>query len=170
MPDSENIIKGRLAKTVVEELLKASGCRVYSLGTDLVLENIIQREEEFDKDSGLGARIALIPDYVVFGVKKRPVFVEVKFRTDPGSLEEELLLEREVREKYWKVKIILVTVKEKPYFRTLVPPYFANENREGWPIPVVRWRALEKDKDFGIDTAQLKRFEGMAERYYSAKK
>ena len=168
MPDSENIIKGKIAKTLVEELLKASGRRVYNLGTDIVLENIIQREEEFDKDSGLGAKITLIPDYIVFGTK-RPVFVEVKFRTDPGSLEEELLLENEVREKYWKVKIILVTLKEKPYFRVLVPPYFSNEKRDGWPIPVVHWRSLQKDKDFEIDLAQLGRFEEMAAKYFSFK-
>jgi hypothetical protein len=168
MPDSENIIKGRIAKTLVEELLKASGRRVYNLGTDIVLENIIQHEDEFDKDKGLGAKIAMIPDYIVFG-PKRPVFIEVKFRSDPGSLEEELLLAREVREKYWKVKIVVVTLKEKPYFRVLVPPYFSNEKRDGWPVPVVRWRSLEKDKDFAVDPAQLERFEKLAEKYFGFK-
>ena len=169
MPDSENIIKGRIAKTLVEELLKASGCRVYGLGTDLFFENVTQREEEFDKDKGLGQKIALIPDYIVFGPKNKPVFIEVKFRSDPGSLEEELLLSREIREKYWKVKIIVVTLKEKPYFRVLMPPYFGNEQHDGWPVPVVRWHHLEKDKDFGVDPAQLQRFEKMAQKYYGTR-
>ena len=168
MPDSENIIKGKIAKTLVEELLKASGRRVYALGTDIILENIIQREEEFDKDSGLGSKIAMIPDYIVFG-PKHPVFIEVKFRTDPGSLEEELLLAREAREKYWKVKIVVVTLKERPYFRVLVPPYFSDEKRDGWPVPVVRWRSLQKDKDFIVEEAQLARFEALAEKYFGFK-
>ena len=169
MPESENVIKGRIAQTLVEELLKASGRRVYRLGAEVTLENISQREEEFDKDSALGKKISSIPDFVVFSARNKPVFAEVKFRTDPESMEEELLLEKEASEKFWETKIILVTVKEKPFFRVASPPYFSKQARDGWPIPVARWRALEKNADFGIDLAQLQRFEELAVKYFSKK-
>ena len=58
MPNSENIIKGKLAESLVEQLLKASGFRVYRLGSDAILENIVQLEDEFNKESDLGKKIA----------------------------------------------------------------------------------------------------------------
>ena len=98
MQNSENVIKGKLAEGLVEQLLKASGCRVYRLGSEAVLENIVQLEDEFAKDSNLGKKIASIPDFVVMGNREKPVFVEVKFRAEPESLEEELLLEKDAQE------------------------------------------------------------------------
>ena len=166
MQKSENIVKGKLAENLVEQMLKASGCRVYHLGAGAVLENIVQLEDEFSKDSGLGKKIASIPDLVVMGNREKPVFVEVKFRTDPESLEEELLLEKDALENFWLAKIVLVTIKEKPYFRVLTPPYFSKENREGWPIPVPNWQALEKDIDLGCDKKIIKQFEDLAQKYY----
>jgi hypothetical protein len=166
MPNSENIIKGKLAESLVEQMLKASGCRVYRLGAEAALENIVQLEDEFSKDSNLGKKIASIPDFAVMGCREKPVFVEVKFRTDPESLEEELLLEKEALEIFWQAKIVLVTVKEKPYFRVLTPPYFSKEKREGWPIPVSNWKPLKDDPDLGCDAGAIKQFEELAEKYY----
>jgi len=57
MAKDENIIKGKLAESLVERLLKASGCRVYRLGSEAMLENIVQLEDEFSKDSSLGKRL-----------------------------------------------------------------------------------------------------------------
>jgi hypothetical protein len=166
MNDPENVIKGKLAESMVEQLLKASGCRVYSLGSEAMLENIVQLEDEFNKDSSLGKKIASIPDFVVMGNREKPIFVEVKFRTDPESLEEELLLEKESLERFWESKIVLVTTKEKPYFRVLTPPYFSKEKREGWPIPVPNWMPLDKDVDLGCDVKVIREFEKLAEKYY----
>jgi len=166
MANSENIIKGKLAESLVEQLLKAIGCRVYRLGSEAMLENIVQLEDEFNKDSSLGKKIASIPDFVVMGNREKPIFVEVKFRTDPESLEEELLLEKESLERFWEAKIVLVTAKEKPYFRVLTPPYFSKEKREGWPIPVPNWKPLEMDTDLGCDAKTIKEFEELAKKYY----
>jgi hypothetical protein len=166
MQNSENVVKGKLAESLVEQLLKATGCRVYRLGSEAMLENIVQLEDEFNKDSNLGKKIASIPDFVVMGNREKPVFVEVKFRTDPESLEEELLLEKEALEKFWEAKIVLVTIKEKPFFRVLTPPYFSKEKRDGWPIPVSNWRPLEKDTDLGCAAKTIKEFENLAIKYY----
>jgi hypothetical protein len=167
MTNSENIIKGKLAESLVERLLKASGCRVYRLGSEAMLENIVQLEDEFSKDSNLGKKIASIPDFVVMGNREKPVFVEVKFRTDPESLEEELLLEKDSLENFWEAKIVLATVKEKPYFRVLTPPYFSKEKRDGWPIPVSNWKPLKDDPDIGAGQEVISKFEELAKKYYA---
>jgi hypothetical protein len=146
--------------------LKASGCRVYRLGADAVLENIVQLEDEFAKDSVAGKKIAAIPDFAVMGIREKPVFVEVKFRAEPESLEEELLLEKDAPEIFWGAKIVLVTNKAKPYFRVLTPPYFSKEKREGWPIPVANWKPLEQDDDIGVDKEMIKKFENLVLKYY----
>jgi len=166
MAESGNIIKGKLAESLVEQLLKASGCRVYRLGSDATLENIVQLEDEFNKDSSLGKKIASIPDFVVMGMREKPVFVEVKFRTDPESLEEELLLEKDSSEKFWETRIVLVTAKAKPYFRVLTPPYFSKQKGEGWPIPVPNWKPLAADVDLGCDKKIITEFETLVQKYY----
>ena len=166
MQKAENVIKGKLAEGLVEQMLKASGCRVYRLGAEAALENIAQLEDEFSKDSDLGKKMASIPDFAVMGCRERPVFVEVKFRAEPESLEEELLLEKEPQEIFWQAKIVLVTIKEKPFFRVLTPPYFSKEKREGWPIPVANWKPLEKDIDLGCDKKIITQFEELAKKYY----
>lgn len=162
----ESVIKGKLAESLVEELLKSAGNRVYRLGSDALLENIVSLEPEFNKEGPLGKKIASIPDLVIISGKGKPLFVEVKFRSEPESLEEELLLEKEWLEIYWEAKIILVTVKEKPYFRVLTPPFFAKEKREGWPIPVAQWQPLEIDPDLGIQRKTIQEFESLAQKYF----
>lgn len=161
----ENILKGKMAECLVKQLLKKSGNKVFRFGYERILQNLTQLERNFDRESETGKKIASIPDFIVINQRKRPLFVEVKFRTNPEALEEELLLEKEFLEKFWEAKIILVTLK-KPYFRVLTPPYFQKAKKEGWPIPIFKWLALEKDVAFGVETKILKEFEKLVEKYY----
>jgi hypothetical protein len=169
MAVSENILKGKIAENLVEDLLKRSGNRVYRLGSDAQLENIVQLEQDFCKDSDIGKKISSIPDFAIIGALGKPQLLEVKFRTDPESLEEELLMDKEPLEKFWVAKIVLVTPKEKPYFRILIPPYFVKEKRDGWPIPVFKWIALEDDRDILIEADVLREFNDLVKKYYSKK-
>lgn len=168
MATTESVLKGKLAESLVEQLLKASGCRVYRLGSEATLENIVQLEDEFSKDSDLGKKISSIPDFVVMGNREKSVFVEVKYRTDPESLEEELLLEKEAPEIFWEAKIVLVTAKERPYFRVLTPPYFSKEKREGWPIPVPNWKPLKNDIDLGCDSKLMEKYEELVKKFFKS--
>ncbi|HOX30036.1 MAG TPA: hypothetical protein P5080_01500 [Candidatus Paceibacterota bacterium] len=167
MAISENVLKGKIAENLVEELLKRSGNRVYRLGSDAQLENIVQLEQDFGKDSHIGKKISSIPDFAIIGALGLPQLLEVKFRTDPESLEEELLMDKDPLEKFWEAKIVVVTPKEKPFFRILIPPYFTKEKRDGWPIPVFRWMALEKDRDILVETEILHEFDSLVGKYYS---
>jgi len=97
----ENILKGKIAENLVEEMLKKAGNRVYRFGSEEVLKNLIQSEKKLDRESEIGRKIASLPDFIVISQMKKPILVEVKFRTNPEALEEQLLLEKEYLEKFW---------------------------------------------------------------------
>ncbi|MFH0987327.1 MAG: hypothetical protein V1841_00320 [Patescibacteria group bacterium] len=164
--EAENILKGKIAEVLVEELLRRCRNKVYRFGNGEILKNLSQSEKFFDREGGIGRKISSIPDFLVTTKERKIYFLEVKFRSDPEALEEELLLEKEIIEKIWKAKIVLVTSKEKPYFRVLIPPYFAKEKREGWPIPVLNWLPLEDDPDLNVKSKVLKEFNELIEKYY----
>lgn len=154
--DPENILKGRIGESLVEELLKKSGNKVYRFGYEAILQNLTQLDESFDGDSEVGQRIRSIPDFIVVN-KRRISLVEVKFRTDPIIYEKDIKKLNRIGE-FWKSKIILLTLK-KPYFRVSDMPYL-NEKGE-W-----NWIPIEEDKDFEISTDILKKLNGLVEKYY----
>lgn len=164
--DPQSILKGKIAENLVRELLEKNGLRVYSLGQKKLLEELEQTENSFSWESKTGKKISSIPDFIVFNNESKSCFVEVKFRSDPESLEEVLLLEKEYIEKYWEAKIIIVTQKEKPYFRIVSPPYFSKQKKEGWPIPLFNWLPLEDDPDLKIEEKTTREFERLVEKYY----
>lgn len=165
---AESILKGKIAENLIEEMLKKAGNKVFRFGSEEVLRKLVQADKKLDRETEMGRKITSVPDFVVISQMKKPIFVEVKFRTDPEALEEQLLLEKDHLEKFWESKIILVTNK-KPYFRVLSPPYFSREKRDGWPIPVLNWQPIEADLDFGIRYPILKNFEKLVEKHYSKK-
>lgn len=164
--DPQSILKGKIAEDLVRELLEKNKIHVYSLSQKKLLEELEQAEDSFNWESKTGKKISSIPDFVIFTKKEKPYFIEVKFRSDPESLEEVLLLEKEYIEKYWEAKIVIVTPKEKPYFRVVSPPYFSKEKKEGWPIPVFNWLPLQDDPDIEIDPKTIEEFEALVEGYY----
>src|SRR3989344_4826958 len=80
---AESMLKGRMAETLFEELMKASGNIVYRFGYEAIVQNLVQLEEKFDRHSDVGERIRAIPDFIVIDKTGKPVFVEVKFRWKP---------------------------------------------------------------------------------------
>ncbi|MCD6094919.1 hypothetical protein J7J39_03390 [bacterium] len=164
--EPENVLKGQMAKSIVKELLKRCKNRVYHFGNTAFFEQLTQSEKSINREGEIGKKISSIPDFLVVTKKDKVLFLEVKFRTDPEALEEELLLEKEFLERFWEAKIILVTCKEKPYFRILTPPYFSKEKREGWPIPVLNWLPVEDDPELKVNSKVVKEFEKLIEKYY----
>lgn len=122
---SENILKGRMAETLVEEMLRTSGNTVYRFGYESIVQNLTQLEQSFDTYATVGERIRAIPDFIVIDGKGEPTFVEVKFRFDAAKpLHDETIEVLERVEKYWNSLIIFVNCTEEPYFRICKPPYF----------------------------------------------
>lgn len=153
---SENILKGRMAESLVEELLKQCGNKVYRFGYEAVLQNLTQLEKAFDRENEVGQRIKSIPDFIVVNKEGKPFFVEVKFRTDFIIYSKDIK-RIELIKKFWQAKIILLTVKE-PYFRVSNSPYL-NKKQE-W-----NWIPLERDPDFEIPANILEKFNELVEKY-----
>ncbi len=119
---SEGMLKGRMAETLVEELLMASGNKVYRFGYEAIVQNLVQLEKSFDKNSEVGQRIRAIPDFIVIDGNGNPKFIEVKFRWKPELLREDLERLRKIQ-KFWDSSIVFVNCWERPYFRISHPPY-----------------------------------------------
>jgi len=150
----ENMIKGRVAEAIIEELLKDSGNDVYRFGYESILQNLVQRGSNFDRSNKNAHQVKSIPDFVVLNSEGNNFFLEVKFRTDPEWLRRDQFLRRTTE--YWQPKLILVTVV-KPYFRIVTPESLLDE--------CCSYEPLETDPDLHITHAALETFERLVERF-----
>jgi hypothetical protein len=150
--DPLNIIKGRIAEALVEELLKTCGNNVYRFGYESLLQNLLQADANFDRRTKNGQQVRSIPDFVVVNGRGKPTFVEVKFRWNPDRLDGYLL--RRIEE-FWHAKVVLVTIT-KPYFRVAR----LDPSSDG-----CLFEALEADRDFNVSQAALRQFEPLVRRF-----
>jgi hypothetical protein len=145
--NTEGMLKGRMAEMLVEELLKKSGNKVYRFGYEAITQNLVQPDEVFDGHTEVGQKIRTIPDFIVVNKKGIPEFVEVKFRWNAEPNEKDTI-PFQTAAKYWKAPIILVSCKEKPYFRVMMPPYFDAKGN-------FKFVPLERVSEWNIDKNAL---------------
>jgi len=155
--DPESMLKGRMAETLVEDLLKQSGNIVYRFGYEAILQNLTQIQQNFSRYSDVGERIRTIPDFIVIDVEGNPVFLEVKFRWDGKSHNNDKERLNLISE-FWKAKIIIVNRTEKPYFQVVNPPYF---DKDG----LLLGKPLIEENSWKIDKAVYDKFETLVEKY-----
>lgn len=157
--DPENMLKGRMAETLFEELMRQSGNIVYRFGYEAIMQNLSQLEGSFDRNSEVGEKIRAIPDFIVIDKNGEPSFVEVKFRWKPDEevYNETLEILERVR-KYWGAKIVFVNCWEQPYFRISESPYIDRNNK-------IASRPLTSEKNWKIDMKVYAEFENLVHRY-----
>jgi hypothetical protein len=51
---AEGMLKGRMAETLFEELMRRSGNIVYRFGYEAIVQNLVQLEKQFDRYSEVG--------------------------------------------------------------------------------------------------------------------
>jgi len=153
----ESMLKGRMAETLVEELLRKSGNTIYRFGYEAILQNLTQIQKSFDANNETGDRIRAIPDFIVIDIKGEPLFLEVKFRWNAQlHADDKVRLER--IKNFWNAKIVFVNCSEKPFFRIANPPY---TNEKGDLI----CKPLNEETAWKIDPAIYAEFEGLVEKY-----
>lgn len=154
---SEDVLKGRMAECLVEELLKESGNKVYRFGYESVLQNLTQVEKIFDRYSEIGEKIRSIPDLLVINKEGKPFFIEVKFRWHPEWHENDFKM-LDYLSSFWRPIIIFVNCYKKPYFLITKLPY-RNKKKElsGWP--------LEKANYLNISKNIITKYEVLVEKY-----
>ena len=159
--DPKKLLKGRMAESLVEELLKHCENKVYRFGYEAVLQNLTQLEKPLNRESAISQRIRSIPDFIVINFESKPFFVEVKFRASL-TVYDNTLKSIGLIKKFWEAKIILVT-PGKPYFKVSIPPYFSKLG--GW-----NWIPLEEDKDLNVKSDDLGEFNELVEKYFQIAK
>jgi hypothetical protein len=142
--DIENVLKGRMAETLVEELLRQSKNVVYRFGYEAIVQNLIQLDNNYDRKNETGDRIGAMPDFIVIDKKGNPVFVEVKFRWKPELHEDDYEKLKKINN-LWSAKIIFVNCSEWPYFRVSDPPYI-DENHNLILRPLLEETVWEIDE------------------------
>jgi len=155
----ESMLKGRIAETLVEELLRQSGNIVYRFGYEAIVQNLVQLEESFDRNCEVGERIRVMPDFIVIDNEGNPAFVEVKFRCKP-ELHRDDYEKLEKINKLWSAKIIFVNCREQPYFRVSDQPY-VDKNKNLIQRPLLQETRWEIDREL-YDT-----YEGLVYKYLS---
>lgn len=151
------MLKGRMAETLVEELLRKSGNAIYRFGYEAIIQNLAQIQQSFDHHTETGERIRAIPDFIIIDLKGNPIFIEVKFRWN-GQLHDNDRERLERIKKFWNAKIIFVNCFQKPFFQISSAPYI-NESGELLSKPLIEETAWK------IDSAIYNEFEGLVEKY-----
>ncbi len=151
------MLKGRMAESLVSDILKEAGNQVYRFGYEAILQNLTQVEKVFDSHSEIGEQIRSIPDFLVINKEGKPFFVEVKFRWHPEWHEDDFkMLER--LKNFWRPIIILCNCHQKPYFLVSKPPYCdKNKKLKGWP--------LEKADYLHISKNIMEKYDALVEKY-----
>lgn len=146
MMNIESILKGRMAETLFEELMRESGNTIYRFGYEAITQNLIQPDGKFDRSPEINERIRSIPDFIVIDSRGKTELVEVKFRWKPDlHIDDYRSLERV--NKFWNARIVFVNCWEKPYFRVSNPPYW-DKNKKLKISPLLeetRWKISKKE-------------------------
>lgn len=154
---SESMLKGRMAETLVEELLKKSGNTVYRFGYEAIMQNLVQIKKSFDLHSDTGERIRAIPDFIVIDTNGNPLFVEVKFRWN-GQLHEDDIARLKRIGDFWDAKIIFVNSTKEPHFMVANPPYIDSEDK-------LICHPLSEETSWKIDPTVYTEFQELVKKY-----
>jgi len=153
----ESMLKGRMAETLFEELMRQSGNIVYRFGYEAIVQNLIQLEANFDRYSEVGERIRAIPDFIVIDKKGKPVFVEVKFRWKSELHESDYKMLEKIN-KFWGARIVFINCWEQPYFRISDPPYL-DKNKK------LALKPLIQEEDWKVDKKLYSEYEDLVHKY-----
>ena len=128
----ENLIKARIAETIVEDMFRKVGYQVYTFGYKPVLQNLIHSRMKSGNEFSVGKAVASMPDFLLVKGELQH-FLEVKFRTD-GQLNKTDITS-------WNQGSVLLVSSFNPYFKIAQVPAFIKNNElhlleeDGW-IPV----------------------------------
>ena len=159
--DPENMLKGDMAQSLVENLLRGAGNQVYRFGYESILQNLTQVNKVFDRYSDVGEQIRSIPDFLIVNKDGKPFLVEVKFRWQPVWHNDDFKKMERI-DHFWKAKIIFVNCSEKPYFRISEPPYIDEQKK-------LISKPLFEDTNFGLKDSAIESgmFDNLVEKYLS---
>jgi hypothetical protein len=154
----ETVLKGRMAESLVYDLVRESGNEIYRIGYEAILPGLARIEESFKRNSEVGEKIRSIPDFFVIDKSGNPHLVEVKFRWNPAGHESDAKKLERIKDSWKESLILYVNCSEKPYFRVSTYP-FANESNQLITEPLLNL------KSFNVTQELLDKFDALVEKY-----
>jgi hypothetical protein len=155
MQFSERVLKGRVAETIVSEMLQDAGYFVYRFGYEGILQSLTQRGLPKMNEGDLEAeKVRTMPDFIV--MKDGDVsFIEVKFRSGDGR-DQSLLEWAKKAVKYWPEARLILVRPEEPYFSISTLKQFA---RTGKLFP------LEQDRYIKVGKEIIQQYSDLVAKY-----
>ncbi len=157
----ETSLKGRMAESLVYDLLRESKNEVYRIGFEAILPGVARIEEAFKRNSEVGEKIRAIPDLFVIDKSGSPYFVEVKFRWHPSGHENDIQRLERIRNNWGEAFVVFVNCSEKPYFRVSRYPFTDSSNQ-------LVTEPLQNLSSFDITPELLNKFDNLVEKYLTA--
>lgn len=154
----ETSLKGRMAESLVYDLLKESGNEVYRIGYEAILPGLARIEESFKRNSEVGEKIRSIPDFFVIDKSGNPHLVEVKFRWHPAGHENDLKILERIRNAWKECFVFYINCSEKPYFRVSKDPFIDGANK-------LVAEPIQNLKFLGVTQELLDKFDALVEKY-----
>jgi hypothetical protein len=148
----ETALKGRMAESLVLDLLKESGNEVYRIGYEAILPGLTRITDSFKRDSDVGEKIRSIPDFFVIDKSGNPRLVEVKFRWNSQWYEQNPKMIERLKNNWQEAIIAIVSCQDKPYFRFSRYPFETMESAQNLEF-------------FGISQELLDKFDALVEKY-----
>lgn len=154
----ETSLKGRMAESLVYDLLKESGNEIYRIGYEAILPGLTRIEESFKRNSKVGEKIRSIPDFFVIDKLGNPHLVEVKFRWDPAGHENDQKKLERIKNSWRESYIFYVNCSERPYFRVSKDPFVNNSGK-------LMVESVQNLEFFNITQKLLDKFDVLVEKY-----
>lgn len=154
---SSNLIKGRIAETIVSEMLREAGYFVYRFGYEGLLQSFAQRGLPMMRKDDIEAdKVRTMPDFIVMTQDGDVSFVEVKYYSAQNfGLDIKRKVEKIAR--YWpETRLIFVRPKE-PYFLI---------SRVKDLVYKKKLYLLEKERFLRIDKDIILRYKELVKRYF----
>lgn len=162
--EPENVLKGRMAETIVSRMLTDADYFVYRFGYEGILQSLIQKGLPKMKEGDIEAeKVRTMPDFIVMNKEGDVSFVEVKFRSSSAFDGTTLVLaelKEEVRKiaKYWpESKLIFVTSKQPHFLISATTPL-----SKTWKL-----YPLEKERFLKVDEKIIRKYQSLVKKYFS---
>ncbi len=156
----ETSLKGKMAESLVYDLLQESGNEIYKIGYEAILPGLAKIEKMFRKNTPVSEKIRAIPDFFVIDTLGKPHIVEVKFRWHPSGHENDLKKIELIKYFWEEAEIVFVNCFEKPYFRLCRFPFVSNGRR-------IMTEPLRRSGGFNISRDTVDKFESLIEKYFT---
>jgi len=155
---SESNLKGRMAESLVYDLLREAGNEVYKIGYETILPGLTKIEGSFKRKTEVGEKIRAIPDFFVIDKIGDPHLVEVKFRWHPDGHKDDYKIIERIKSNWGESIIVFINCHDKPYFR-LCPYPFLDKKRK------LKMEPLQKFKSFNISEEIIDKFDELVKKY-----